>query len=139
MRFVGSGGISDRPGGKPTVLSTAMGLMALGELGRMAAASLKKEQSTVDAAVRFVEKNARTIEEIRMALAGMEAVGVGPAKAKAWYDLVLSRERPEPSSDSLRSIASALAIDQRLNREAPPVDELKTMLTDGQSADGGAR
>ena len=138
-RDAASGGICERPGGKATVLSTAMGLMAMGELGRIGAVSPEKSGATVDAAVVFVEKNSRTTEEIRMALAGMEAVGIGAAKAKAWYDELLPRQLPERSSDSLRDIASALVIAQRTKRDVPLDDELKAILADGQSSDGGYR
>jgi prenyltransferase beta subunit len=143
VRFVrscidpGTGGICDRPGGKATALSTATGLMALGELHRTGVVRLETTRASVDAAVRFLETNSRTTEEIRMALAGMEAINAPPATANVWLGEVLKKRRPDGTFGSLRDTASAVVIALRLKREVPFVDEQKRILADGQSADGG--
>src|SRR5262245_35311401 len=61
-----SGGFAAEPGGKPEVDSTAIGLIAASEL-KIADAELVK------AAIGFLGANAKTFEEVRMAIAGLEA------------------------------------------------------------------
>src|SRR5262249_21297310 len=127
LRFVsscvdpGSGGICDPPGGKATVMSTVMGLMALGALRRTGAVGLEKSQASVDGAVGFLGKNALTPDEIRMALAGLEAVDARPADANAWLGEVLKRQHPDGSFGPLRDTASAVVIILRLKREIPHI------------------
>ena len=72
IRFVKScavapGGFAQAPGGKPDVATTAIGLMALTELKI-------DDKAVVDKAVSFLAQNAKTFEEIRIAVAGFEAV-----------------------------------------------------------------
>ena len=73
IRFVNScklpgGGFAQRPGGKPDVVTTALGLMAAAEL-KIA------DKATIDAAVAYCRANTRAFEEVRMSIAGLEAVG----------------------------------------------------------------
>jgi prenyltransferase beta subunit len=143
LRFVrscvgpGTGGICDRPGGTANVISTAMGLMAHGELGRAGAVSWATTRPAVDSALEFLEKNARTPEEIRMALAGLEAVDARPANANVWLAEVLKRQHRDGSFGSFRDTASAVVIVMRLKRELPKIEAVKRMLAEGQSAEGG--
>jgi prenyltransferase beta subunit len=143
LRFVrscvdpGSGGICDRPGGKPTVTSTAMGLMALGALGRMGAVGSEESRAAVERAAHFLEKNSRTLEEIHMALAGLEAVDARPTNADTWHGEVLKMQNPDGSFGSLRDTASAVVILMRLKCEVLHLDAVKRILVNGQSADGG--
>jgi prenyltransferase beta subunit len=132
-----SGGFCDRPGGKATVISTAAGLMARGELRRMGVASALTSRASLDAAVGFLEQNSRTMEEIRMALAGLEMVDVRPAYANAWLAEALKRQHPDGGFGSLRDTASAAVIVLRLKSEVPNMKAVKRILADGQSADGG--
>ena len=62
-----SGGFAQTPGGKPDVGTTASGLMALAEL-KIA------DESLVNPALKYLSENAKTFEEIRIAVAGLEAV-----------------------------------------------------------------
>jgi poly(3-hydroxybutyrate) depolymerase len=63
----GGGGFAAAPGGKPDVVTTAIGLMAAAEL-RIADAEL------IQQAIAYLGQNARAFEEVRMAIAGLEAV-----------------------------------------------------------------
>jgi len=132
-----SGGFCDRPGNKAGVISTATGLMALGELHRAGAMSLETSRASADGAVRFLERNTRTLEELRMALAGLEAIDARPANASAWLAEVLKRQQPDGSFGSVRDTASAVVIILRLKREVRKTQAIKGILADGQSADGG--
>ena len=72
IRFVNSckvpgGGFAQRPGGKPDVVTTAIGLMAAVEL-KIA------DKAMIDDAIAYSGASAKTFEEVRMAIAGMEAV-----------------------------------------------------------------
>jgi prenyltransferase beta subunit len=66
---------TDVPGGKADVVSTAVGMMAIAELQPGA----KQEKS-----VRYLAENARTFEERRLAVAGMEAAGQFAPEVKDW-------------------------------------------------------
>jgi poly(3-hydroxybutyrate) depolymerase/prenyltransferase beta subunit len=76
-----AGGFAQTPGGKPDVSTTASGLMALTEL-KIA------DSATVDKAVKFLATNAKTFEEIRIAVAGFEAVKRPTPDVAAWEALV---------------------------------------------------
>jgi predicted esterase len=78
---VATGGFAPTPGGTPDVGTTAIGLMALSEL-KIA------EKPVVDAALGFLEKNAKTFEEIRIAVAGFEAVNRKSERFADWERLV---------------------------------------------------
>src|SRR5207302_3886157 len=66
-----SGGFADTPGGKADVATTAIGLMAVVELGLPA-------ESYHAAAVRYLSDHAKTFDEIRIAAAGFEAIKAQP-------------------------------------------------------------
>jgi prenyltransferase beta subunit len=66
-----SGGFADRPGGQPDVFTTAVGLMALKELGLPLA-------PYANGAGKFLAEHAKTFDEIRIAAAGWETLGQLP-------------------------------------------------------------
>ena len=117
IRFVNSckvpgGGFAQRPGGKPDVVTTAIGLMAAVEL-KIA------DKAMIDDAIAYFGANAKAFEEVRMAIAGMEAVGArspdfprGPISSKPCDPLMGRsgniREGPSPPAAwPLRSCAWA--------------------------------
>ena len=61
------GGFAPMPGGKPDVATTAIGLMAASELKIV-------DQNMIKEASDYLGKNAKSFEEVRMAIAGHEAV-----------------------------------------------------------------
>ena len=71
-----SGGFAPTPGGKPDVITTAVGLMAASEL-KIADPAMVKE------AIDYLGKNAKSFEEVRMAIAGLEAVARHVARFSA--------------------------------------------------------
>jgi prenyltransferase beta subunit len=76
-----SGGFADTPGGKPDVFSTAVGIMAVAELNMAA-------EPYSDAVVKYLAANAKTFEDIRIAVAGLERIKRPSPKAKAWLEQV---------------------------------------------------
>ncbi len=66
-RDADGGGFAPTPGGKPDVRTTAVGLMAVAEL-KVA------DDATNDGAVAFLSKNVKGFEDIRIAVAGLEAI-----------------------------------------------------------------
>ncbi len=82
-----TGGFSDLPKGKPAVASTAIGLMA--------AAELKIPVEKFAAAEKFLDDNARSFEEIRIAVAGFEAINKRSSKEMAWTESVQKRRNPD--------------------------------------------
>ncbi|HEX3149523.1 MAG TPA: prenyltransferase/squalene oxidase repeat-containing protein [Gemmataceae bacterium] len=71
-----SGAFSDTPGGTPDVSVTAIGMMASAEL---------QKDPRLDKSVAFLVKNAKTFEERRLAVAGMEAAKMFDPIIKEWF------------------------------------------------------
>ena len=83
-----SGGFAPMPGGKPGVVITAIGLMAASEL-KIADPAMIKE------ATDYLGTNAKSFEEVRMAIAGLEAVhGTSPDFSK-WNDQLQGMRKPD--------------------------------------------
>jgi hypothetical protein len=130
-----SGGFVDRPGeGKPDVATTAVGLMAVVEL------KMPLEDYSGPAS-RFLEKNARTFEEIRIAAAGFEAIGKKPTTAGDWLKTLASMRNKDGTfgkgEDLARATGGAVAAQLRLGETiSDPATILKAMRG-GQRTDGG--
>ena len=77
-----AGAFSDQPHGRPDVSSTAIGLMA--------AAELRMPMEKYKPAARYLATHAKTFEEIRIAAAGLEAVGQRPPEADRWVRQILN-------------------------------------------------
>jgi prenyltransferase beta subunit len=76
-----SGGFADQSGGKPDVPTTAVGLMALVEL--------KLPTDDYEAgALKFLGKKVKNFEDIRIAVAGTEAIKQQPAQASTWLEQI---------------------------------------------------
>jgi prenyltransferase beta subunit len=95
IRFVNSckvpgSGFAQRPGGKPDVVTTAVGLMAAAEL-KIAGKAM------IDDAVAYFGANARAFEEVRMSIAGLEAVGARSPDFARWAEQLESLRTPDGS------------------------------------------
>jgi poly(3-hydroxybutyrate) depolymerase/prenyltransferase beta subunit len=95
-----AGGFAPTPGGKSDVGTTASGLMAMSELKIV-------DEAKVDKAVQFLAKNAKTFEEVRIAVAGFEAVKRPTPDVAAWEALVKQNRNP----DGTFSQGPALAVE----------------------------
>ena len=83
-----SGGFSSTPGGKPDVGTTATGLMVSYELKIL-------EPVTVKAALKYLADNAKTFEEVRIAVAGFEAAKATPSEPSKWKAIITEGENPD--------------------------------------------
>ena len=83
-----SGGFAPLPGGKPDVVTTALGLMAASEL-KIA------DPAMVKAAAEYFGKHAKSFEEVRMAIAGLEAVHGTSADSPKWNEMLQGMRNPD--------------------------------------------
>ncbi len=83
-----TGGFEPAEDQAPTVRSTAIGLMAVAEL-RI------DDQETIDRAVQFLSTHATSFPDVRIAVAGLEAVGVRSEKFDDWSGEILKNRNPD--------------------------------------------
>jgi prenyltransferase beta subunit len=76
-----SGGFADEPGGKPGVAVTAVGLMALVELKI-------PTEAYETGAIKYLDENVKTFEDIRIAVAGFEAIDKKGPENEKWIEQV---------------------------------------------------
>ncbi len=123
-----TGGFADTPGGKPTVFSTAVGVMGCVELG------IEKEKFRK--AMDFLAKSPVTFEDKRIAAAAVEAWGVKdcPFDLDPWR--VAGKDE---SSGVARQSASGIATVLRLGGklDAKTLDPLIENIRKSQRKDGG--
>jgi prenyltransferase beta subunit len=135
-----SGGFADRPGGKPDVIATAVGIMAVVEL--------KMPTEPYEAgALRYLGEHAKSFEEIRLAAAGIEALRTPgrtreimmPPQVSDWprriYDMRNEDGTFGKDDGKARDTASAVVTLLRL-RVTLTESPIKT-LDVGQRKDGG--
>lgn len=129
-----SGGFADVPGGKPDVAITAVGLMALIEL-KIPTDKYEK------AAIAYMADNAKQFEQVRMAAAGLEAIGKKSDKNKEWLaDLAAKRNADGTFGKGkglVRDTGSVVACVLRLGGEASDKAGVLKALDAGQGDDGG--
>jgi prenyltransferase beta subunit len=128
-----SGGFADGPGGKPDVIVTAVGLMALVEL------NIPLDDYR-DPAVAYLGKNAKSFEEIRMAAAGAEAAKKKPAEAEAWIKQITDMRNADglygKDDGQARDTGGAVAAILRLEGKVENSKEVTAGLKAGQRKDG---
>lgn len=132
-----SGGFTDRPGeGKPDVVTTAVGLMALVEL-RL----LKPGRPGGEAAVAYLGKNAKDFEDIRIAAAGLEAVDKLPPQAADWLKQLADLRNKEGTygkgDGKARATGGAVVAVLRLGGKVENKEVVLKVLKEGQRPDGG--
>jgi prenyltransferase beta subunit len=129
-----NGAFSDSPGEKPSVASTAVGLMAAVELK----APLYLFQ---DGAIFYLFDNAKSFDDIRIGAAALEAITRLPAPAKGWLKQIAAMRNEDGTfgkGDGLaRETGSAVVAVLRLNGEVVQRDNVVKALKKGQRADGG--
>ena len=95
IRFVNSckvpgSGFAQRPGGKPDVVTSALGLMAAAELKIV-------DKAMVDDAVAYFGASAKAFEEVRMSIAGLEAEGARSPDFAHWAEQLEALRTPDGS------------------------------------------
>jgi len=128
-----TGGFADRPGGKPDVVVTAVGLMALVEL-KVPTEKYEKR------AIAFLDENAKGLEEVRMAAAGLEAIGKKGEKADAWGKRLMGMKNKDGTYGKGKGLArdtgSYVACLLRLGGKVADPDAIVKKLNDEQRDDG---
>ena len=131
---VDSGSFADEPGGKPAVFPTAVGAMAV--------VALKMPVEKYEAGVvKYLDKNAKSFEEIRIAVAGLEALGKKSAEAGAWTALIEKMRNDAGAfgkGDGIaRETGGATVALLRLGAKVEESDRVVKLLDGGQRKDGG--
>lgn len=128
------GGFADAPGGKPDVAVTAVGLMALVEL-KIPTDKYEK------AAIAYLADNAKEFEQVRMAAAGLEAVGKKCDKNAAWLKRLAGLQNADGTFGKdkamVRDTGSAVACVLRLGGTVKDPTAIVAALDAGQGRDGG--
>ena len=128
-----SGGFAPTPGGKTDVGTTASGLMAVGEL--------KLDPKPFARSSEYFSKNAKSFEEVRIAVAGFEATRTTSPDFARWIEQVNTGrnadgtwgEGPTKAKDTCGKAAALLRMGVKLDhREA-----VLAALRDAQQGDGG--
>lgn len=129
-----SGGFADTPGGEPNVVLTAIGLMALVDLGVPTAPYDK-------AAIAYMATNAKQFEEVRMAAAGLEAVGKRSERNAAWIEELTKRQNADGTFGKGKALprdtGGAVACLLRLGGKVAKPKAITGALDGGQNEDGG--
>jgi hypothetical protein len=130
-----SGGFSNtQPELKPDAVSTAVGLMAVVELKM-------PQDRYVDPAVKYLTQNAKEFEDVRMAAAGLEAVGKTSPKAGEWVEQVMKTRNADGSwgkGDGVgRDTGGTAVLVLRLGGKLEHEDGVLKALKAGQRDDGG--
>lgn len=130
-----SGGFAAEPGGKPGGCGvTASGLMAVGELGNAS-------DEIVKGGIRFFSTEAKTFEDVRIAVAGLEAVKSPSPDFAKWTELVNEGRNEDGTwgkgGDRARSTGSRVAALLRMGREISKRDAAVAALKADQRPDGG--
>ena len=129
-----SGGFSDRPGAKPDAISTAVGLMILGEL------QLPVEPYR-EAGLKFMNENTEGFEQIRMVASALEELDRRVPQGGRWLK-VLDQARNSDGSygqgpGKARTTALYVVAQQRLGGKPESEEAVLKVLRAGQRADGG--
>ena len=129
-----SGGFSQTPGGDPDVGTTASGLMAIGELHL-------DDDDLIDAAVAYLTEHAEAFPEVRIAVAGMEAVERRSPAFEGWSAAILDRRNdngtwgkgPSTAFETGGTAAALLRMGVDFDRD----DAVIAAIREGQQPDGG--
>jgi prenyltransferase beta subunit len=128
-----SGGFTDLVGGKPDVTSTAIGLMAVVEMKI-------PSDPYVEPAVKYLSTNAKSFDDIRIAAAGLEAVGKHAKVADDWLEQVTKMANPDGTfgkdAGKTRETGSAVVVILRLGGKVENKANVLKALNAGQRGDG---
>jgi prenyltransferase beta subunit len=132
-----TGGYAPTKGGQPDVRTTAVGLMARAEVMTFDANPSLRQMG----AIRFLEREAKTFEDIRIAAAAFETLKLKPAKAGEWLAVVEKMRNPDGTygqgGAAARETASAVVTVLRLGGTVENRAAVVKVIKDGQRPDGG--
>ena len=129
-----TGGFADAPGGKTDVFSTSVGLMAI--------VALKMPTDPYAApAGKYLSDHAKGFEDIRIAVAGFEAIETSPAKSAQWLQELFEMQNGDGTfgkgAGKARDTGGAVVAMMRMGLKIPRPDGILTALRAGQRPDGG--
>ncbi len=131
-----SGGFAPTPGGKVDVNTTASGLMAISALHLDAKPYAEK-------AVAYFGKEAKSYEEVRMSIAGLEAIQTTSPDSPRWLEVINANRNPDGTygtgAAEARATGSSAAALLRMGMtiEPEPKAAILATLRAAQKADGG--
>ena len=129
-----SGGFAALPGGKPDVITTAVGLMAASEL-KIADPEMVKE------AIGYLGKNAKAFEEVRMAIAGLEAARTPSPDFPRWLTQIEALREPDGTFGQgprkAYATGGAAAAILRMGLKLENRDAVISAIKAGQRSEGG--
>ena len=129
-----SGGFAPAPKGKPDPRSTAVALMAVAELR-------VQDKDLVDKACAYLADSARDFEEIRIAVAGFEAVKKTSPVFKDWAGKVNAARNADGTFGQgpgrARATGSAVVALLRMGEDPGDKSAILAALKAGQRPDGG--
>lgn len=130
----GSGGFSDKPNGKPDVVATAVGLMAVTEL------KMPTEKYAA-AATKYLSVHTKGFDDIRIAVAGLERLDAKSPRTEEWISEVLALQNKDGTygkgAGVARDTGSCVVTLLRLGAKVPTPDTYVKLLNDGQRQNGG--
>jgi predicted esterase/prenyltransferase beta subunit len=131
-----SGGFAPTPGGKAEVITTATGLMAV--------AALKLDINPyAEGAIGFFSKNAKSFEDIRISVAGLEAIHASSPDFAHWTEMIKADQNPDGTfgSGPAQARATGSKVVALLRMGVPIEPEKKAAILaamrNGQKPDGG--
>ena len=129
-----SGAFLDTPGGKADLTATSIGMMAMAAL---------QPDFALDKSARHLAENARTFEERRLAVAGMEAAGRFAPEVKEWLAAIEQTRNPDGTygtgDAAVRDTGGVVAMILRSGGQLSDEHRRRVVaaLRDGQRPDGG--
>jgi hypothetical protein len=128
-----SGGFADMPGGKVDVFTTAVGIMAVAELGMPA-------EPYHAGAVKYLKDNVKTFDDVRIAVAGLERIKEPPPRKTEWLAETMKLTIPpvaEQPNARARMVASQVVSLLRLGETPKDTASIIKDLQAGQRGNGG--
>jgi dienelactone hydrolase len=129
-----SGGFAQAPEGKADVSTTAIGLMALAELKAV-------DDEATRGAIGYFSNNVKSFEDIRIAVAGFEAIEAKSPEFPAWIKQVEADRNPDGTwglgAGQSRATGSAAVALMRMGVVLDKKDAILATLRSGQRPDGG--
>ncbi|MDB5352809.1 MAG: putative peptidase [Planctomycetota bacterium] len=129
-----TGAFTNEPGGKPGVAITASGLMAVGELGTAT-------DKMILGAIGYFGKEAQSFEDVRIAVAGLEAVKKRSLDFARWSLEIEADRNPDGTwgkgGEQAFATGSRVAALLRMGAPIDKPDAVLAAMKAGQRPDGG--
>src|SRR5579859_3043123 len=127
------GAFADTPNGKQDIFTTAVGLMAVAELNF-------KDLRAIEKCVNYLATYAKEFEDIRIAVAGMEAAGKLAPQAEQWRKNLQSKANADGSfgkgAERARTTGGTVVTILRLGGTIKDPAKIVEILNAGQNKDG---